>query len=276
MKNNKRVNWTATILLILGSLLILFPLYLTVVTAFKTQPEIAANSIFALPESWRFDNFTQAIELTGFFQAFWNSLVITVPTVILTVFAHSIIGYVIARNMHKKSYKVIYYYIVSAMFVPFSILMLPLVTQTASWGIDNRYGMILLYLVLNLAFNVFLYTGFIKSIPMELEEAAVIDGASEWQIFWRVIFPLLKPMNATVAILTTLGTWNDFMLPLVILGGRRQAATIPLTQYIFESQFSANYSLAFASYLLAILPMLLVYILAQKWIISGVTRGALK
>lgn len=276
MRDNKRVNWTATILLILGSVLILFPLYLTVVTAFKTQPEIASNSILALPESWSLNNFAQAIELTGFFQAFWNSLVITVPTVILTILTHSIIGYVIARNMHKKTYKVIYYYIVSAMFVPFSILMLPLVTQTAAWGIDNRYGMILLYLVLNLAFNIFLYTGFIKSIPMELEEAAVIDGASEWQIFWKVIFPLLKPMNATVAILTTLGTWNDFMLPLVILGGRRQAATIPLTQYIFESQFSANYSLAFASYLLAILPMLIVYILAQKWIISGVTRGALK
>lgn len=275
MRDNKRYNWPVTLLLTVGSLFILFPLYITIVTAFKTRQELSGN-LLALPATWTLDNFRQAIELTGFFGALANSLIITVPTVIATVLVHSIIGYVIARNMHKKGIKALYYYIVSAMFVPFSILMLPLVTQTSSWGIDNRYGMILLYLVLNLAFNTFLYVGFVKSIPLELEEAAVMDGASEWKIYWEVIFPLLKPMNATVAILTTLGTWNDFMLPLVILGGRRNLATIPLTQYIFESQFSTNYTLAFASYLLAMLPMLIVYLIAQKWVISGVTRGALK
>lgn len=274
--NSKRINWTTTILLIIGSLFILLPLYITVVTALKTPQELANNNLLALPESFRIQNFIDAIEMTSFWGALANSLVITVPTVILTVLFHSLVGYVIARNMHKKGYKLLYYYIVSAMFVPFSIIMLPLVTQTAAWGIDNRYGMILLYLVLNLAFNTFLYTGFIRSIPMELEEAAVIDGASEWQIFWKVIFPLLKPMNATVAILTTLGTWNDFMLPLVILGGRSDLATIPLTQYIFESQFSTNYTLAFASYLLAMAPMLIAYVFSQKWVISGVTQGALK
>lgn len=272
---NKRYNWPATIILIIGTIFILFPLYITIVTAFKTRPELSGN-LLALPTSWSIDNFLEAIQLTGFFGAMANSLIITIPTVIATVLVHSIIGYVIARNLHKKGIKILYYYIVSAMFVPFSIIMLPLVTQTSAWGIDNRYGMIILYLVLNLAFNTFLYVGFVKSIPLELEEAAIMDGASEWKIFWKVIFPLMKPMNATVAILTTLGTWNDFMLPLVILGGRSDLATIPLTQYIFESQFSTNYTLAFASYLLAMLPMLILYLVAQKWVISGVTRGALK
>lgn len=272
----KRINWPITILLIIGALFVLFPLYLTVTIAFKTPQELVNNSLLALPESFSLDNFLKAIEMTDFFSALRNSLVITVPTVIFTVLFHSIVGYVIARNMHKKMYKAIYYYIVSAMFVPFSIIMLPLVTQTAAWGIDNRMGMVILYLVLNLAFNLFLYVGYVRSIPMELEEAAVMDGASEWQIFWKVIFPLLKPMNATIAIVTTLGTWNDFMLPLVILSGNSDMATIPLTQYIFESQFSTDHTLAFASYLLAMLPMLLVYIFAQKWIISGVTRGAVK
>lgn len=274
--NQRRVNWPATIFLIIGSILVLFPLYITVVTAFKTPQELANNSILALPGNFSFDNFREAIRLTGFFDALKNSLIITIPTVILTVLFHSIVGYVIARNMHKKTIKLIYYYIVSAMFVPFSILMLPLVRQTAAWGLDDKYGLIAIYIVLNLAFNTFLYVGFIRSIPTDLEEAAVIDGASEWQIFWKVIFPLLTPMNATVAIITTLGTWNDFMLPLVILGGKRDLATIPLTQYIFESQFSTNYTLAFASYLLAMLPMIIVYVIAQKWIISGVTQGALK
>ncbi|WP_423188972.1 carbohydrate ABC transporter permease [Alkalibacterium sp. f15] len=271
----KRYNWPATIMLMISSIFILFPLYITIVTAFKTRQELSGN-LLALPSTWSFDNIIQAIQLTGFWGALTNSLVITIPTVIATVLVHSLVGYVIARNLHRKGFKILYYYIVSAMFVPFSILMLPLVTQTSSWGIDNRYGMILLYLVLNLAFNTFLYVGFVKTIPVELEEAAVMDGASEWKIFWQVIFPLMKPMNATVAILTTLGTWNDFMLPLVILGGRRHLATIPLTQYIFESQFSTNYTLAFSSYLLAMLPMLIIYIIAQKWVISGVTRGALK
>lgn len=272
----KKFNWPITLLLIVGSLAIIFPLYITVVTALKSPQELAANSILALPENFSLDNFRAAIELTGFFGALANSLVITVPTVIFTVLFHSLVGYVIARNMHRKVFKGLYYYIVSAMFVPFSILMLPLVTQTARFGFDNRYGMIVLYLVLNLAFNLFLYVGYVRSIPIELEEAAVIDGASEWQVFWKVIFPLLTPMNATVAIVTTLGTWNDFMLPLVILGGKSDLATLPLTQYIFESQFSTNYTLAFASYLLAMAPMLIVYIFAQKWIISGVTRGAVK
>lgn len=273
---NKRINWTATILLIIASLAILFPLYLTITTAFKTPQELSTNPLFALPESWSFDNFREAIRLTNFPQALKNSLVITIPTTIFTVLFHSIVGYVIARNMHLKVVKGLFYYIVSAMFVPFSILMLPLVRQTAQWGIDNRYGMVILYLVMNLGFNLFLYTGYIRSIPDSMEEAAIMDGASEWQVFWKVIFPLLTPMNATVAILTTLTTWNDFMLPLVILGGRRDLATIPLTQYIFESQFSTDYTLAFASYLLAMLPMLIVYLFAQKWIISGVTRGAIK
>lgn len=274
--NTKKFNWPITLLLLVGSLAIIFPLYITVVTALKTPQELAANSILALPENFSLENFRAAIELTGFFGALANSLVITVPTVIFTVMFHSLVGYVIARNMHRKVFKGLYYYIVSAMFVPFSILMLPLVTQTARFGFDNRYGMIVLYLVLNLAFNLFLYVGYVRSIPVELEEAAVIDGASEWQVFWKVIFPLLTPMNATVAIVTTLGTWNDFMLPLVILGGKSDLATLPLTQYIFESQFSTNYTLAFASYLLAMAPMLIVYIFAQKWIISGVTRGAVK
>jgi raffinose/stachyose/melibiose transport system permease protein len=161
------------------------------------------------------------------------------------------------------------------MFIPFPIIMLPIVKQTSSWGMDNLTGLIFLYVVYGLAFNVFIYVGYIKSIPKELEEAAIIDGASRWQVFWRVIFPLLMPMNATVGILTTLWAWNDFMLPLIILSDP-EMATLPLVQYIFQSQFSTDYNLAFASYLMALAPMVIVYIFAQKWIISGVMKGSLK
>ena len=121
----------------------------------------------------------------------------------------------------------------------------------------------------------FVYVAYINSIPREIEEAATMDGAGVWTTFWRVIFPLLAPMNATVGILACLWIWNDFLLPLVILSDPR-SATLPLQQYIFQSQFATNYPVAFASYLLVMLPLLLVYLVAQRWIISGVTRGAVK
>ncbi|MEK3889784.1 carbohydrate ABC transporter permease [Bacillus sp. FSL K6-3431] len=271
---NKRTNWPATILLIAGSLLILFPLYLTITIAFKTPQELA-NNLLALPKSWSFENFSKAIEMTNFFNAFGNSVFVTVFVVIFTVLTNSLVAYAIARNMHKKFYKMLFYYFVSAMFIPFPIIMLPIVKQTSAWGMDNLVGLIILYIVYNLAFNIFIYVGYIRSIPVELEEAAIIDGASTWQVFWKVIFPLLAPMNATVAILTCLGAWNDFMLPLVIVSDR-EMATLPLVQYIFQSQFSTDYNLAFASYLLALAPMVIVYIFAQKWVISGVMKGGIK
>ncbi|MDR6225085.1 carbohydrate ABC transporter permease [Desmospora profundinema] len=269
-----RTNWLVTILLLLGSSVILFPLYLTVTIAFKTPQELA-DSLLALPQSWRFENFTDAIYLTGFFNALTNSAVITVSVVVFTLLTNSMVAYAIARNMHRKFFKFLFYYFVSAMFIPFPIIMLPIVKQTSAWGMDNILGLILLYIVYGLAFNVFLYVGYIKSIPKELEEAAIVDGASTWSVFWKVIFPLLTPMNATVGILTALWAWNDFMLPLVIISDT-DMATLPLVQYIFQGQFSTNYNLAFASYLMALAPMILVYIVAQKWIISGVTKGAIK
>ncbi|MGP4078326.1 carbohydrate ABC transporter permease [Pseudalkalibacillus sp. R45] len=270
----RKVNWIVTALLFLGSLLILFPLYLTITIALKTPQEMSGNFL-ALPKEWRWENFVEAIEVTNFFNAFSNSFFITVSVVLLTLMTNSLVAYAIARNMHKRFYKILFYYFVSAMFIPFPIIMLPIVKQTSTWGMDNLTGLVFLYVVYGLAFNVFIYVGYIKSIPIELEEAAIIDGASRWQVFWKVIFPLLMPMNATVAILTTLWAWNDFMLPLVILSDS-DLATLPLVQYMFQSQFSTDYNLAFASYLMALAPMIIVYIFAQKWIISGVVKGSIK
>ncbi|WP_026674561.1 carbohydrate ABC transporter permease [Alkalihalobacterium bogoriense] len=270
----QKTNWVVTILLIIGSITILFPLYITIVNAFKT-PQETAKSILALPQNFSFDNFTRAIEMTNFYQAFGNSFYITLFTVILTVLTNAMVAYAIARNMHRRAYRFLFYYLVSAMFIPFPIIMLPIVKQMSSLGLTNPTGLIILYVVYGLSFNVFLYVGYIKAIPKELEEAAIVDGCSRWGVFWRIIFPLLTPMNATVGILTTLWAWNDFLLPLVLLS-ERSHQTLPLVQYVFQSQFSVNYNLAFASYILALLPMILVYLFLQKWIISGVMKGAIK
>lgn len=274
MKRNE-TNWPLTILLIIIAVVtIIFPLYITIVIALKVPKDMVPSPI-SFPKALHFDNFSKAINMTNFFSALKNSSLITIFTLVFTIITNSFVAYAIARNRDKKIFNALYYYFVSAMFVPFPIIMLPLVKQVSQLHMDNIAGIIFLYVVFGLPFNVFLYVAYIKSIPVSLEEAAIIDGATTWQVFFRIVFPMLKPINATVAITTCLWTWNDFMLPLVILT-KPKFQTLPLVQYVFQSQFSTNYNLAFASYILALLPLVVIYAVAQKWIIAGVTKGAIK
>lgn len=281
MRKTKKIggsNVLVTVLLFLGCLTILFPLYMTIIIAFKGPSEMTNDvaGALAFPSSWKLDNFKEAMEVTNFWHTLGNSLLITIATIVLTLLIHSLAGYVIGRNMaRKKGYRFIYFYIVSGMFVPFAILMMPLVKETAILGLDNRLGVILLYLVFYMPMNVMLYSGYLKNIPLAMEEAAEIDGASAWKTYWTVIFPMMKPMHATVAVLTALGTWNDVMTPLVIMSGTK-GTTLPLAQLNFQTQFGTNYNLAFASYLLALIPILIFYVICQKQILNGVANGAVK
>ena len=262
-KVREKANWPVTILLILGLITVVFPLYMTIVIAFK-QPTEMTNSvagILSLPEKFSLANFREAMEVTDFWHSLGNSVLITVITVVLAIVIHSLLGYAIARNKRSKFYKFIYLYVVSGMFVPFAILMMPLVKQTAEMGLDNKVGVIILYTVFYMPMN---------------EEAACVDGASTWKTYWKIIFPIMKPMHATVAVLTALGTWNDVMTPLVIMSGSTGGTTLPLAQLNFQTQFGTNYNLAFASYLLALLPILLFYLICQKHILNGVVNGAVK
>ena len=278
MEKGRKTNKILTILLIIGTVTVFFPLYMAVIIAFKNPNEMTNDvaGALSLPKSWSFSNFAEAMQVTDFWHSLGNSLLITLVTIVLAILIHSIAGYVIGRGMRKiKGFKFIYFYIVSGMFVPFSILMMPLVKQTAQMGIGNRFGVIVLYLVFYMPMNVLLYSGYLKNIPEAMEEVANIDGASTWTTYWRVIFPMMKPMHATVAILTALGTWNDVMTPLVIMSGTGQN-TLPLAQLNFQSQFGTNYNLAFASYILALIPILIFYVICQKQILNGVANGAVK
>jgi raffinose/stachyose/melibiose transport system permease protein len=269
-----RPNPWLTALLMACALTVLVPLYFTVVTALKEPAELAGPG-FGLPREPQWGNFAEAWRVTDYPRAALNSALITVGAVALTLLTNSLVAYAIARNLHRRLFKALYFYFVSALFVPFPIIMLPVIKQTSLLGLDNQLGLILLYVVYGLAFNIFLYVGYIKSIPRALEEAARTDGAGTWTVFWKVIFPLLAPMNATVGILTFLWAWNDFLLPLVVLSSP-DARTLPLAQYVFQSAFSTDYTTAFASYLMALAPALLIYLFAQRWVISGVLRGAVK
>ena len=277
-KVKERVNWPVTILLILGLITVIFPLYLTVVIAFKKPSEMtnSISGILSLPKSWSLANFAEAMQVTDFWHSLGNSILITVITVVISILLHSMIGYAIGRNKVKsKFYKFAYLYIVSGMFVPFAILMMPLVKQTSQMGIANAVGVVLCYVVFYMPMNVLLYSGYLTNIPIALEEAARVDGASTWKTYWSIIFPIMKPMHATVAVLTALGTWNDVMTPLVIMSGSGMN-TLPLAQLTFQTQFGTNYNLAFASYLLALLPILIFYLICQKQILNGVVNGAVK
>ena len=278
VKVKERVNWPVTILLILGLITIIFPLYMTIVIAFKKPSEMtnSISGILSLPQSWSFDNFIEAMCVIDFWHSFGNSILITVVTVVISIVIHSMIGYAVGRNKgQSKFYKFVYLYIVSGMFVPFAILMMPLVKQTAQMGIANVVGVILCYVVFYMPMNVLLYSGYLTNIPIALEEAARVDGANTWTTYWKIIFPIMKPMHATVAVLTALGTWNDVMTPLVIMSGS-DMNTLPLAQMTFQTQFGTNYNLAFASYLLALLPILIFYLICQKQILNGVVNGAVK
>ena len=259
------------ILLIAGVITVIFPLYMTVVIALKKPSEMTNDiaGILSLPKHFSLSNFAEAMKVTDFWNSLGNSLLITIVTVVFAILIHSLLGYAIARNKaHSKFYKFIYFYVVSGMFVPFAILMMPVVKQTAQMGLANRAGVIILYLVFYMPMNVLLYSGYLTNIPMALEEAACVDGASTWTTYWKIIFPIMKPMHATVAVLTALGTWNDVMTPLVIMSGTGKN-TLPLAQLNFQTQFGTNYNLAF-------LPILIFYLICQKHILNGVVNGAVK
>ncbi|MDD2970629.1 MAG: carbohydrate ABC transporter permease [Lachnospiraceae bacterium] len=271
----KRYNDIITALLLVGAaLFILLPLYMTILIAIKDPSDM--NQVLSFPKLLRLENFADAWRMTKFPRKFFNTAFITVVNLGFTIITNSFVAYAITRNRKKsKFFGIMYYYFISAMFIPFCVIMLPLVVQANIFHLDNVMGITFLYVIFGLPMNTFIYSGAVKSIPIALDEAAKIDGANPLQIFWSVIFPVLKPTTATVAILSFMWTWNDFTMPLVLLSDETQQ-TLQLAQYVFKSQFSVNYNLAFASYVMVILPILVIYIFCQKWIMSGVVAGAVK
>lgn len=278
MENTKvkeRVNWPITILLIvLAVIFILGPIYIAVMIAIRDPSDMA--NVLAWPKVFRFQNFADAWAATDYPTKFLNTFGITIVNLVFTILTNSMVAYAITRNREKsKFFSMMYYYFVSAMFIPFTVIMLPLVKQAAAFNLDNIYGITFLYIIFGLPMNTFLYVGFVKSLPVALDEAAYIDGATPFQTFYKIIFPLMKSMSATVAIQSFMWTWNDFSMPLVLLTDEKYQ-TLQLAQYVFKGQFNTEYNLAFASYLLVLIPILIVYVFCQKWIIAGVTSGAVK
>lgn len=262
-------------ILAIGSLLILFPMYITFVTAFKTQQE-SSRSFFTLPESFYLGNFQEVIENTKFFRYTFNSFINVFVCVVLILIISPMVSYAISRQADKKYYKILYFYIVSGIFIPFQIIMVPMTKMLAKLNMLNLPGLMVVTVSFGLIQSVFLYVGFFKSIPLELEQAAYVDGCSTLRCYLSVVLPLTKPMTATVTIVNALWIWNDFQLPLLVLNRNNDNWTVPLFQFNYKSQYTFDYNLAFASFVLTIIPILILYLVMQKWIIAGLTEGALK
>lgn len=271
----ERTNWPVAVLLLIASLTVLVPLYVTVSMAFKTSEQSATMNAFSLPSPFSVSGFVEAWQLTNFPRAFLVSLIVTLVAVAGSILVASMAAYAIVRNWDRRIFRYAFFYLLAAMFIPFPVVALPQVRLTGLLGLDNYVGVALLHIVFGLAFNTLLFTTFLRSIPLELEESMRVDGATTWQTFWKLVFPLLAPMAATVGIFAFLGSWNDFMMPSLIIS-QPEWQTIPVVNNIFQTQFSNNYNVSFASYLMAMAPAILVYIFAQRWVMSGLTQGAIK
>lgn len=269
-----KVNWWLTALMLVASLTVLLPLYFTVAMALKSPDQISGTGL-AWPSPMNWENFAAAYAATNFPRAFMSTAFVTVFSVLGSLACSSLVAYAIARNWNRRFFRGSFVYLLSAMFIPFPVIILPLIKQTALLGLDNPAGVVFLHVLGGISFNTLLYIAFVRSIPVELEESARMDGATTWQVFRKIIFPLLAPMNATVGIFAFLNSWNDFLLPQMMIADPA-LQTLPVVQMLFQGEFNTNYSLAFASYLMAMAPTLVVYILAQRWVLSGVMRGAVK
>ncbi|WP_295011858.1 carbohydrate ABC transporter permease [uncultured Microbacterium sp.] len=271
----ERANWSATIILILCAITVLLPLYVTISMAFKTTNQAVDGNAFSLPAPFSIDGFVQAWNLTQFPVGAGISLFVTAGTVILTIVLAAFASYAIVRNWDRRLFRYSFFYLLAAMFIPFPVVALPQIQLTGLVHLDNPFGVVILATMFQLSFSVLLFTAFLRSIPLELEESARIDGASTWQTFWRIIFPLLGPMSATVGIFAFLYAWNDFMMPSLIISDPA-LQTLPVRQNLFQTQFSNNYNVSFASYLMAMAPAIVAYLFTQRWVMEGVTQGAVK
>lgn len=249
----------------------LFPAILTLLNSFKSDPEIVMSPV-SLPTRFSFDNYVQAWKETRFPIVFCNTLIITALSTAGIILVSSMAAYALVRNKSRVSWFLFLLFTFS-MVVPFQAIMVPLFINAKSLNLLSVLGIIPIYIGLGSPLAIFMFHGFIKGVPVEIEEAASIDGASPFRRFFQIVFPLLSPVTATVAILDVLWIWNDFLLPLLILP---KQSTLQLAQFSFFGLYRQQYSLAMASLVLSAAPVVVFYLAMQKYIIKGIGAGAVK
>lgn len=267
-----------TVFLSIIALAWVYPVFMILINSFKFDKYISTNTVFILPNGDSFsgfDNYVEALMSQGFASAFGYSLIITVTSVILILVCTSMCAWYVTRVNSLLS-KVCYGLFVFSMVVPFQMLMFTLSSTANRLSLDTPYKICIIYLGFGAGLAVFMFTGFMKSIPLEIEEAAMIDGCNPIQTFFEIILPILKPTLISVGILETMWLWNDYLLPYLVLD-RKKYSTIPiLIQYFKGSYGHVAMGPMMACIMMTVLPIIIIYICLQKYIIDGVLAGAVK
>lgn len=276
-KRKKTGRFLSFLLLCVLAVLFLTPVFLVLINSFKSRLYISGEPL-KLPNAETFvgfENYISGLSSSGFFAAFGRSLFITVASVALIVLCTSMAAWYLTR-VRTKLTKALYYLFVFSMIVPFQMVMYTMTYVVNKTSLDNVFGITFVYLGFGAGLSVFMLSGFIKSIPLEIEEAATIDGCNPLQTFFMVVLPILKPTAITVAILNTMWIWNDYLLPYLVLG--TDDKTVPVAiQIAMQGAYGAtDYGGLMAMLVLAIIPIILFYIFCQKYIIKGVVAGAVK
>lgn len=278
MKKRKRItNSFWFVLMIVLAALFISPIIIVLINSFKTKFNIISDP-FSLPNSETFagiENYINGINSSGILTAFLRSLFITVLSVIVLVVCTSMAAWYITR-VKSKFTKIIYYLFVFSMIVPFQMVMFSMTFTVTSLRLNNLIGIILVYLGFGAGMSVFMMSGFVKSIPLEIEEAAMIDGCSPLQTFFMVVFPILKPTAITVSILNAMWIWNDYLLPYLILGTSNKTMPVAIQLAMQGAYGSVDWGGFMAMLVLAVIPIIIFYIACQKYIIKGVVAGAVK
>lgn len=273
----KKIKKGILILTILVLIIIFcFPVYMALLTSLKSQEEIS-RSILSLPSGLRLENYRAAMEKSDFARSLLNSCIVTFPSVVLIVLCASMGGYAIARyGGRNKGFRILDKIYLASLMIPFQILMIPIYKIFKELRLQNSlFGMILLLTGTSIAYATFLYVGFVKSIPRELEDAAMIDGCGPYRTFFKIVFPLMKPVTATVAALHVMWLWNDFNIALIVLQ-KEEVRTLTVKQYYFFGEHTVDYGIAFSASIICMLPVLLFFVFSQRYLVEGIASGAVK
>ena len=263
------------IIILLVVLVVISPFYIAIVYALKDKNDVTSSPL-AWPAHPTFRNFVRVVtENDQFISGLKNSILTTVPTVVILLIITSMAAYVLARNK-QRFYRVIYMLIISGILIPIQCIMLPFYINFFNLNLTNsNLGFVIARTGLQIPISILVVTGFVRTIPVDLEDAAQIDGCSHTQIFWHVVFPLLRPVNATQIVLNTLFVWNDYTTAIILL--RKPASrTLILAQMAYFNEYTSELNLAFAFFILTTLPILVIYFCLQKYVIGGVMMGAVK
>ncbi|GJM83301.1 carbohydrate ABC transporter permease [Paenibacillus timonensis] len=275
MKKNTAGRIVLEIVMVLLSILFLYPLFLTIINSLKSFSEVMTD-VIALPKKLAFENYSYVWEFINYPRLFLNNAVITILGLAGIVLISSIAAYKLARTKSKAS-SIIYFICIMPMLIPFQSIMLTVLQMAKNFHLsDSTWGLGILYWGFGAPLALFIYHGFVKGIPKEIDESATIDGASGFRLFFSVIFPLLKSVTTTIIIIDVMWIWNDFLLPLLMVNGSPATKTLTLAAYTFVGQYTSDWQYAMTAMVMAVLPSIIVFIFLQKYIVKGVVAGAVK